>query len=159
RQRAGPQLRARHHGDRRPADRQAREALGLKAGPALPPVRQDRGRGRPQAHRPLPVWRAVRGPPEAADPRGPRRARPAAAPHAPRAGPRAAPARRARAAGVGRGPRRLLERLDAMGLLDEIVARKRVDIVARRAAVPRGTLATRAAALPPPRSLAAALTP
>jgi indole-3-glycerol phosphate synthase len=46
-----------------------------------------------------------------------------------------------------------------MGLLEEIVARKRVDVAARREAVPRGVLATRAAALAPPRSLAAALTP
>ena len=46
-----------------------------------------------------------------------------------------------------------------MGLLDDIVARKRVDVAARREAVPRGALATRAAALAPPRSLAAALTP
>jgi indole-3-glycerol phosphate synthase len=46
-----------------------------------------------------------------------------------------------------------------MGLLDEIVARKRVDVAARRTAVPRGALAARAAALAPPRSLAAALTP
>jgi indole-3-glycerol phosphate synthase len=46
-----------------------------------------------------------------------------------------------------------------MGLLEEIVARKRVDIAARRDAVPRGVLAARAAALAPPRSLAAALTP
>jgi indole-3-glycerol phosphate synthase len=46
-----------------------------------------------------------------------------------------------------------------MGLLDEIVARKRVDVAARRAAVRRGTLEERAAALAPPRSLAAALTP
>jgi indole-3-glycerol phosphate synthase len=46
-----------------------------------------------------------------------------------------------------------------MGLLEEIVARKRVDVAARRAAVARGGLGTRAATLPPPRSLAAALTP
>jgi indole-3-glycerol phosphate synthase len=46
-----------------------------------------------------------------------------------------------------------------MGLLDEIVARKRVDVAARRGAVPRGVLAARAATLAPPRSLAAALTP
>jgi indole-3-glycerol phosphate synthase len=46
-----------------------------------------------------------------------------------------------------------------MGLLDEIVARKRVDVAARRVAVPRGTLAAQAAALAPPRGLAAALTP
>jgi indole-3-glycerol phosphate synthase len=46
-----------------------------------------------------------------------------------------------------------------MGLLDEIVARKRVDVAVRRAAVPRDALAPRAATLPPPRSLAAALTP
>jgi indole-3-glycerol phosphate synthase len=46
-----------------------------------------------------------------------------------------------------------------MGLLDEIVARKRVDVAARRAAVPRGALAAQAAGLAPPRSLAAALTP
>ena len=46
-----------------------------------------------------------------------------------------------------------------MGLLDEIVARKRVDVAARRDAVPRPALDARAAALAPPRSLAAALTP
>jgi indole-3-glycerol phosphate synthase len=46
-----------------------------------------------------------------------------------------------------------------MGLLDEIVARKRVDVAARRVATPRTALEPRAAALPPPRSLAAALTP
>jgi indole-3-glycerol phosphate synthase len=46
-----------------------------------------------------------------------------------------------------------------MGLLDEIVARKRVDVAARQAAVPRGVLEARAATLPAPRSLAAALTP
>jgi indole-3-glycerol phosphate synthase len=46
-----------------------------------------------------------------------------------------------------------------MGLLDEIVARKHVDVASRRSAVPRGALATRAATLAPPRSLAAALTP
>jgi indole-3-glycerol phosphate synthase len=46
-----------------------------------------------------------------------------------------------------------------MGLLDEIVARKHVDVAARRAAVPRAALAARAATLPAPRSLAAALTP
>jgi indole-3-glycerol phosphate synthase len=46
-----------------------------------------------------------------------------------------------------------------MGLLEEIVARKRVDVAARRTAVPRGALAARAATLAPPRSLAAALTP
>jgi hypothetical protein len=46
-----------------------------------------------------------------------------------------------------------------MGLLDEIVARKHVDVASRRRAVPRGALATRAATLAPPRSLAAALTP
>ena len=46
-----------------------------------------------------------------------------------------------------------------MGLLDEIVARKRVDVAARRTALPRGALAARAATLAPPRSLAAALTP
>src|SRR5262245_56198082 len=45
-----------------------------------------------------------------------------------------------------------------MGLLDEIVARKRVDVAARRAAASRGALAAAAAALAPPRSLAAALT-
>ena len=46
-----------------------------------------------------------------------------------------------------------------MGLLDDIVARKRIDVAARREAVSRGALTTRAAALAPPRSLAAALTP
>jgi indole-3-glycerol phosphate synthase len=46
-----------------------------------------------------------------------------------------------------------------MGLLDEIVARKRVDVAARQAAVPRSRLAAQGAALAPPRSLAAALTP
>jgi indole-3-glycerol phosphate synthase len=46
-----------------------------------------------------------------------------------------------------------------MGLLEEIVARKRVDVAARRTAAPRATLAARAAQLAPPRSLAAALTP
>jgi indole-3-glycerol phosphate synthase len=46
-----------------------------------------------------------------------------------------------------------------MGLLDEIVARKCVDVTARRAALPRGALEVCAATLPPPRSLAAALTP
>jgi indole-3-glycerol phosphate synthase len=46
-----------------------------------------------------------------------------------------------------------------VGLLDEIVARKRVDLAARRAAVPRRVLEARAAALAAPRSLAAALTP
>ena len=46
-----------------------------------------------------------------------------------------------------------------MGLLDEIVARKRVDVAARRTAVPRAALAAQAAALATPRSLAAALTP
>jgi indole-3-glycerol phosphate synthase len=46
-----------------------------------------------------------------------------------------------------------------MGLLDEIVARKRVDVAARQQAVPRGALAVRVATLPAPRSLAAALTP
>jgi indole-3-glycerol phosphate synthase len=46
-----------------------------------------------------------------------------------------------------------------MGLLDEIVARKRVDVAVRRAAASRGALAARAATLPPPRSLAEALTP
>ena len=35
-----------------------------------------------------------------------------------------------------------------MGLLDEIVARKRVDVAARQQAVPRGVLATRGATLP-----------
>jgi indole-3-glycerol phosphate synthase len=46
-----------------------------------------------------------------------------------------------------------------MGILEEIVARKRVDVAARQAAVPRPRLAALAAALAPPRSLAAALTP
>jgi indole-3-glycerol phosphate synthase len=46
-----------------------------------------------------------------------------------------------------------------MGLLEEIVARKRVDITARRSAVPRGALAAEVATLEPARSLAAALTP
>ncbi|PYM58561.1 MAG: indole-3-glycerol phosphate synthase TrpC [Candidatus Rokuibacteriota bacterium] len=46
-----------------------------------------------------------------------------------------------------------------MGLLDEIVARKRVVVAERRTAVPRSSLEARAASLPPPRSLAAALTP
>jgi indole-3-glycerol phosphate synthase len=46
-----------------------------------------------------------------------------------------------------------------MGLLDDIVARKHADVAARRGAVPVGALAARAATLPPPRSLAAALTP
>jgi indole-3-glycerol phosphate synthase len=46
-----------------------------------------------------------------------------------------------------------------MGLLEEIVAKKRLDVAARRAGVRRDALAGRAAALPPPRSLAAALTP
>jgi hypothetical protein len=51
------------------------------------------------------------------------------------------------------------ERLDAMGLLDEIVARKHVDVAGRRSGIPRAALAERAAPLAPPRSLAAALTP
>ena len=46
-----------------------------------------------------------------------------------------------------------------MGLLDDIVARKAVDVAARRQAVPRAALDARAATLPAPRSLAAALTP
>jgi len=46
-----------------------------------------------------------------------------------------------------------------MGLLDEIVARKRVAVAERRRALPRSRLEVRAAALPPPRSLAGALTP
>lgn len=46
-----------------------------------------------------------------------------------------------------------------MGLLDEIVARKRVAVDARRAAVPRARLAEMAARWPPPRGLAAALSP
>ena len=46
-----------------------------------------------------------------------------------------------------------------MGLLDDIVTRKRIDVASRRAAAPRAALATQAATLPPPRSLAAALTP
>jgi indole-3-glycerol phosphate synthase len=46
-----------------------------------------------------------------------------------------------------------------MGLLEEIVARKRVDVAARRAALRQGALAARAATLAPPRSLAAALSP
>ena len=46
-----------------------------------------------------------------------------------------------------------------MGLLEEIVARKRVDVAARRSAVRRGALEARAAELAPPRSLAVALTP
>jgi indole-3-glycerol phosphate synthase len=46
-----------------------------------------------------------------------------------------------------------------MGLLDEIVARKRVAVSERRDAVPRSVLEGRAATLPPPRSLATALTP
>ncbi len=45
-----------------------------------------------------------------------------------------------------------------MGLLEEIVARKRAHVAARRAVVPRPALEA-AAAQPPPRSLAAALTP
>jgi indole-3-glycerol phosphate synthase len=43
--------------------------------------------------------------------------------------------------------------------LDEIVARKRLDVADRRSATPRGALEARAATLPPPRDLAAALTP
>ena len=46
-----------------------------------------------------------------------------------------------------------------MGLLDDIVARKRVDVAARRGALARGALEVRASTLPTPRSLAAALTP
>jgi indole-3-glycerol phosphate synthase len=46
-----------------------------------------------------------------------------------------------------------------MGLLDEIVARKRVDVAARRAAVSRRALGARATELEPARGLAAALTP
>ena len=46
-----------------------------------------------------------------------------------------------------------------MGLVDEIVARKRVDVAARRAALPRTELEAHAATLPTSRSLAAALTP
>jgi indole-3-glycerol phosphate synthase len=46
-----------------------------------------------------------------------------------------------------------------MGLLDEIVARKHVDVAARRAALGRSVLEVRAALLAPPRSLAASLTP
>lgn len=45
-----------------------------------------------------------------------------------------------------------------MGLLDEIVAAKRVALAGRRTAVPRSALEARAAALPAPRDLAAALT-
>src|SRR5262245_58825543 len=46
-----------------------------------------------------------------------------------------------------------------MGLLEDIVARKRVAVASRRAAVPRGDLAACAATLPAPRSLPTALTP
>lgn len=46
-----------------------------------------------------------------------------------------------------------------MGLLEEIVARKRLDVAARRAAAPRAELEARARTLAAPRSLAAALTP
>jgi indole-3-glycerol phosphate synthase len=46
-----------------------------------------------------------------------------------------------------------------MGLLDDIVARKRVAVAERKAARPLATLEARAALLPPPRDLAAALTP
>jgi indole-3-glycerol phosphate synthase len=46
-----------------------------------------------------------------------------------------------------------------MALLEEIVARKRVAVAARRAAAPPGALAARAATLAAPRGLAAALTP
>jgi indole-3-glycerol phosphate synthase len=46
-----------------------------------------------------------------------------------------------------------------MGLLDEIVAKKRSVVGERRAAVPRATLEARVAGLPPTRSLAAALQP
>lgn len=46
-----------------------------------------------------------------------------------------------------------------MGLLDEIVAAKRIAVARRRAAVPLGTLEARTAAGPPARDLAAALTP
>jgi indole-3-glycerol phosphate synthase len=46
-----------------------------------------------------------------------------------------------------------------MGLLEEIVAQKRTAVAGRRGAVPRRVLEARAATLPPPRSLAAALTP
>jgi len=46
-----------------------------------------------------------------------------------------------------------------MGLLDEIVARTRVAVAARRAAASRSALEARAARLPGPRNLASALTP
>ncbi len=46
-----------------------------------------------------------------------------------------------------------------MGLLDEIVGATHVALTARRAAVPRSALEARVAPLPPPRDLAAALTP
>ncbi len=46
-----------------------------------------------------------------------------------------------------------------MGLLDDIVARKRVAVAERRAAVPVGRLEARAADLPAPRDLVTALTP
>jgi indole-3-glycerol phosphate synthase len=46
-----------------------------------------------------------------------------------------------------------------MSLLDEIVAAKRQAVTGRRAATPLAELERRAAALPPPRDLAAALTP
>jgi indole-3-glycerol phosphate synthase len=45
-----------------------------------------------------------------------------------------------------------------MGLLDEIVARKRIDVAARQAAVPRRELEAVARTLPSPRDLARALT-
>jgi len=46
-----------------------------------------------------------------------------------------------------------------MGLLDEIVARTRIAVAARRAAASRSALEARAARLPGPRNLASALTP
>lgn len=46
-----------------------------------------------------------------------------------------------------------------MGLLEEIVARKHADVAARRGAAPRRVLEARVSTLPPPRGLAAALTP
>src|SRR5262249_43656074 len=48
---------------------------------------------------------------------------------------------------------------DAMGLLDEIVLRKRAVVGERKAAAPRPTLEARAVGLTPPRSPAAALLP